>query len=450
MKANNVAVACFVIVVVLSSTPALGGSLPSYRFGPGIDPSPGYVRQTHCETHVQPGVSAFRRIVMRAFPSTGKGYFMRSCSAGARSEHKDGRAWDWMVSVYSSWESAKVDKLFAWLLTKDSHGNRHSLARRMGMMYMIWNRRIWIATSGWEPYSGPSPHTDHVHFSFSWPGALKETTYWNRSRSFVTGAAGHPDAPGRWVTTGNSNVIAAGESTFYGDESRKVGQGTTAAIAPTSTGKGYWLVKRGGNVLSYGDAKDKGSLAGPGIVSDMVATPRGYGYWIVTKGGRVEAFGNADHFGDEKSRSIITGIERTPSGYGYWLVSKRGRVFEFGNARELGDLENSESKIVDIAGTPEQGYWLVSRGARVWPFGAATFLGDARDEDLGGSIVSLVGTPSGKGYWLIDVNALARKYGDATNLPTHRQVKGRSASAEFPLDPAPDEGLFIEEFLSRP
>lgn len=34
--------------------------------------------------------------------------------------------------------------------------------------YVIWDRRIWShdrAAEGWRPYSGASPHTEHVHLS---------------------------------------------------------------------------------------------------------------------------------------------------------------------------------------------------------------------------------------------------------------------------------------------
>jgi hypothetical protein len=39
-----------------------------------------------------------------------------------------------------------------------------------GAKYWIWNRQIAnVAVDNWRirPYSGPSPHTDHVHLSFS-------------------------------------------------------------------------------------------------------------------------------------------------------------------------------------------------------------------------------------------------------------------------------------------
>lgn len=31
--------------------------------------------------------------------------------------------------------------------------------------YVIWDRRIWTPDRGWHPYTGTSPHTEHVHVS---------------------------------------------------------------------------------------------------------------------------------------------------------------------------------------------------------------------------------------------------------------------------------------------
>jgi hypothetical protein len=56
------------------------------------------------------------------------------------------------------------------------------MVRRLGVMYIIYNRRIWAsyrAEEGWRPYVGANPHTDHIHFSFSWAGARKQTSYWD-------------------------------------------------------------------------------------------------------------------------------------------------------------------------------------------------------------------------------------------------------------------------------
>ena len=55
------------------------------------------------------------------------------------------------------------------------------MARRLGIMYVIFDHRIWGSYAdeqGWRPYTGASPHTDHVHFSLSWAGAWARTSYW--------------------------------------------------------------------------------------------------------------------------------------------------------------------------------------------------------------------------------------------------------------------------------
>jgi hypothetical protein len=71
--------------------------------------------------------------------------------------------------------------LHTWLLATDSHGNPHAMIRRFGIMYMIWNKQIWKAyqpSKGWQAYTGSNPHTDHTHFSFSWDGADRQTSFW--------------------------------------------------------------------------------------------------------------------------------------------------------------------------------------------------------------------------------------------------------------------------------
>jgi hypothetical protein len=46
---------------------------------------------------------------------------------------------------------------------------------RLNLSYIIWNRRIASAKSGWEwrPYDGDDPHTNHVHASFKPTGTYR-------------------------------------------------------------------------------------------------------------------------------------------------------------------------------------------------------------------------------------------------------------------------------------
>jgi hypothetical protein len=122
---------------------------------------------------------AFRDLVLATFPGTSSLGINRHSDAPGRSEHKEGRAWDWKVC--QNCQGTLATDLLSWLLAPDSHGHPFAAARRFGIMYIIWDSRIWGAYSaneGWRPYNGPNPHTDHVHFSFSWRGALGKTSWW--------------------------------------------------------------------------------------------------------------------------------------------------------------------------------------------------------------------------------------------------------------------------------
>src|SRR5690348_11972250 len=46
------------------------------------------------------------------------------------------------------------------------------------LRYIIYNRRIWSASSGWaqKRYTGASPHTEHAHFSASYTSSLEAST----------------------------------------------------------------------------------------------------------------------------------------------------------------------------------------------------------------------------------------------------------------------------------
>jgi len=46
------------------------------------------------------------------------------------------------------------------------------------LRYIIYNRKIYRATNGWAPvaYDGPSPHTEHIHFSGAYSQASDNNT----------------------------------------------------------------------------------------------------------------------------------------------------------------------------------------------------------------------------------------------------------------------------------
>ena len=183
------------LVAVLVPLSPAGAAPRTVTPGKAIEAFAPYQPQTTCSPTVKPGTAALRSLVMQAYGGTGDYGIVRACSIGGRSEHKEGRAWDWKVSVSNATQVAQVDDFLRWALATDAYGNRSAQARRLGLMYVIWNHRIWNASSNsWKAYSGSDPHTSHVHLSLSWAGALKKTSYWTARVSGVVSPV-PPPAP---------------------------------------------------------------------------------------------------------------------------------------------------------------------------------------------------------------------------------------------------------------
>ena len=179
-RVRTLTTALLAVAVVLPAAPAAAAP-ETVTPGSAIEAFAPYQGQTACDPVARPGVIAFRDLVLAAYPATGDSGIVRACTVGGTSEHKEGRAWDWRVNTKNPDDVLAVDDLMTWLLAADEHGNEAAMARRLGVMYVIWDSRVWKsyqAAKGWQPYTGASPHTDHVHLSFSWAGALAETSYW--------------------------------------------------------------------------------------------------------------------------------------------------------------------------------------------------------------------------------------------------------------------------------
>jgi hypothetical protein len=182
---------------VLTATPAAAAP-PAVTPGPAIEAFAPYQGQTTCDPVARPGALALRRLVLDAYPETADAGIVRPCTAGGASEHKEGRAWDWRVSTDDPDEVAQVAEFLDWLLASDEHGNPAAMARRLGVMYVIWDSKVWKsyqAARGWQPYVGASPHTDHVHISLSWAGAYGVTSYWTGTVAPVMQPPAVPVAP---------------------------------------------------------------------------------------------------------------------------------------------------------------------------------------------------------------------------------------------------------------
>jgi Putative peptidoglycan binding domain len=139
-----------------------------------VDVRTPYEAQVSCDPRPKPGVTRFAAW-MRARFKTGYIGTYRPC-AGDTSEHYDSRAMDWMLNVKNPAQNAIAYQVTRWM-----SANGGVNARRFGISYMIYNHRTWKVyrpERGWTAYTGAVPHTDHVHFSFSWDGAMARTSGW--------------------------------------------------------------------------------------------------------------------------------------------------------------------------------------------------------------------------------------------------------------------------------
>jgi hypothetical protein len=145
----------------MSSSNSQGFSGPAEDFAP-------LERETTCDPTAKPGVVAFMKHVLARFGGTNLG-IIRECG-GSTSGHTAGMAWDW--GVLSG--NAQVPEMLEWLFANDAE-----ILRRAGIMYVIYDRRIWNTRDRvWQNYTGKSPHTDHVHISFGRAGAMGQTSFY--------------------------------------------------------------------------------------------------------------------------------------------------------------------------------------------------------------------------------------------------------------------------------
>ena len=163
-----------------------------------LEPLAPYVAQTTCDPVAKPGVLGFRDLLLATFPTSRNLGIGRACEAIGVSEHKEGRAFDWGVSSNDPVERAIAEEALAWMLGPEPEtGEPFAIARRLGVMYVIWDGRIWSAfraADGWRPYVGVSEHRDHIHVSFDWPGARAETSFWRGGGAWRAGSD-LPDLP---------------------------------------------------------------------------------------------------------------------------------------------------------------------------------------------------------------------------------------------------------------
>lgn len=181
-----------------SVTPDVGASDALVLVGAAEPDAPvedyaSYQPQKTCAKRAKPGTRVLARWINNTFDGGSARATVRACDSGGVSEHKDGRAIDWSMDATRKADRQEVRRFLDALFAADADGTPHAKARRMGVMYVIWNDRSWASYRAFEPQAYVSSsckpkklakcpatlrHRDHVHISLSRPGGRGETSWY--------------------------------------------------------------------------------------------------------------------------------------------------------------------------------------------------------------------------------------------------------------------------------
>ncbi|HEX6878525.1 MAG TPA: hypothetical protein VF165_22900 [Nocardioidaceae bacterium] len=199
-RALRIWVLAAILAVTVTVLPPLSpvGAMP-------IEGIPSYDPQRICSPSPKTGTVMLENYLLRKYKGTGSSGISRACTASGISEHKEGRAFDWRISAGSARDRRYARDFLGNLMRTDRAGHRKAMARRMGIMYIIWNDHIWSASHGYRrrDYLHPAcsklstcgttlRHRDHMHISLTWAGARAKTSWYERR---LTGKPSPAPAP---------------------------------------------------------------------------------------------------------------------------------------------------------------------------------------------------------------------------------------------------------------
>lgn len=294
----------------------LPGPLAGVALPVAVDVAAPYEGQAVCDPTDKPGALALKQLLLTTYGQAAIG-ISRSCTSSV-SEHFDGRAVDWMRSVRNPAEAAQAQAFLAWLLESAADGTPQEMARRLGIMYLIYNNqmiRMYDPGRGWTEYKGclaadrSSPgldtecHRDHIHISMTWDGALMRTSWWTGVALAAAGAA--PTQVGQAAQAATTVPVAAPQAVPV---PAAVPGRPRSLVAKARKGSVFvrWKAPRHvaqAQVSSYLVAARAGSANGP-VAGTCTATPsarmcwipnlpRGLRYWVSVSAANLAGSGSA-------------------------------------------------------------------------------------------------------------------------------------------------------------
>ena len=148
-----------------------------------------YQPENACRDRPRAGTRQLAAWINKGFGGGAAVASLRRCDRST-SEHQDGRAIDWSMDARRKVDRREVRRLLDRLFAAEKGDEAHALARRMGIMYLIWDDQMYSAyrTGGADHFerrdygcgcgSTTQRHRDHVHISLGLPGGRGATSWY--------------------------------------------------------------------------------------------------------------------------------------------------------------------------------------------------------------------------------------------------------------------------------
>ncbi len=175
------------LIATVSCFSLLGAAQAAYA---PVEPFAGYEPQTVCSPAAKPGATVLGRWVVASYGGRA-GAISRACTGTSTSEHKEGRAFDWTLNARKAKDRVRAARFLQRITATGPSGEPAELARRMGIMYVIWNDRMYAAYDEFRvrPYrssgcknlkrcSRTLRHRDHLHISLTRLGGQGRTSWY--------------------------------------------------------------------------------------------------------------------------------------------------------------------------------------------------------------------------------------------------------------------------------
>ena len=174
-------------VLLLAAAAVLAVAPPAHA---DLEDFASYQPESHCSPRPKPGAVYLSGWLVRHYGG-GRGRVGSACSKSV-SEHQEGRAIDWSNDATTKAGRARVKAFMADVFGPDHRERPAAKARRMGIMYVIWDDHMYSAWNGFEPSKYLSSsckkiktcsktlrHRDHVHISLTRQGGFGKTSFFD-------------------------------------------------------------------------------------------------------------------------------------------------------------------------------------------------------------------------------------------------------------------------------